>query len=229
MKSIWVAAVACVAGFAGVSVDAAGVCDIHRLGYTKAQCDECSNMKWEVTRAFPKGACVAVAAAARAPVNAGVQKPAPAAAAPKTVCDIHHLGYTKAECDKCSNMSWNVTKVTPQGQCASTAPPQTINIGGKGSTPAPTPPKPTTAAASCTLTNWGGATLPLNAPNFSGTGVKLTVCSKGYDLAKSQLHCSTGVPATAFNAPTTNVTCNKTTGVGGNTQVTINGKPCCLN
>jgi hypothetical protein len=143
----------------------------------------------------------------------------------KSVCDIHHLGYTKAQCDQCSNMRWSVSKVFPQGECVGTTPPAPINLGGGGKGPAPTP-----AGASCTLTNWGGATIPLAAPNFSGTGVRISVCAKGYDLAKSQLKCSTGVPATAFNAPTTNVTCNKTTGAPVfNPQVTINGRPCCLN
>jgi len=224
MKTFWIAATACVLGFASAAVPAKTLCDIHHLGYTKAQCDQCSNMTWSVSRIFPKGECAANAAPATAGANRTVPPPAPVTL--KSICDIHHLGYTKAQCDQCSNMRWSVTSVTPRGECVSTAPPQTINLGStKG---LPPPPKP--AAASCTLTNWGGATIPLSAPNFSGTGVRVSVCSKGYDLAKSQLKCSTGVPATAFNYPTTNVTCNKTTGAPVfNPQVTINGRPCCLN
>lgn len=167
----------------------------------------------------------------------------------KNVCDIHHLGYTKAQCEQCSNMTWSVSRVFPAGVCVSTAAPPPVTIGGgantaKPGTPTPTPkpvlkPAPGTkpppgaptppAAPSCTLTNWGGATVPLKAPNFSGTGVPVSVCHKGYDLEKSQFHCSTGVPVRAFNYPSTNVSCNKTTAVGGNPQVTINGRACCLN
>lgn len=164
MKTLWIAIVACVLGFTSVAVHAKGVCDIHRLGYTKAQCDECSNMRWSVSPVFPKGECVG------------------------------------------------------------TTPPAPINLGGAGGGAKPTP-----AGASCTLTNWGGATVPLRAPNFSGTGVPVSVCPKGYDIAKSQFKCSTGVPVQAFNYPKTNVSCNRTTAVGGNPQVTINGRPCCLN
>jgi len=164
----------------------------------------------------------------------------------KGVCDIHHLGYTKAQCEECSNMTWSVSRVFPAGVCVSTTAPAPVTIGGANGARQPSPPAPPTkpvlkpvapgtkpppppAAPSCTLTSWGGATLPLKAPNFSGTGVQLTVCPKGYDLDKSQLKCSTGVPVRAFNAPSTNVSCNKTTAVGGNPQVTINGRPCCLN
>ena len=142
----------------------------------------------------------------------------------KSGCDVHHLGYTKAQCEGCSNMTWSVSKVFPAGTCVGTAAPAPVTIGG---TSLPTTPKP--AASSCTLTHWGGATVPLKAPNFSGTGVPVSVCTKGYDLAKSQLKCSTGVPVRAFNYPNTNVSCNMTTAVGGNPQVTINGTPCCNN
>jgi hypothetical protein len=219
MKTSWMALAACVLGFAGAAVHAKSVCDIHRLGYTKAQCDQCSNMTWSVSRVFPKGECVSTAAPQ--PITIGKGTPAVPV---KGVCDIHNLRYDKAQCEHCSNMTWSVTKVFPQGKCVSTSAPQPITIGGgHGTTPKP-------AGASCTLTNWGGATLPLSAPNFSATGVHVSVCSKGFDLAKSQFRCSTGVPVGAFTAPTTNVTCNKTTGApGGNPQVTINGKPCCLN
>ena len=172
------------------------------------------------------------------------------AAAPayaKTVCDIHHLGYTKAQCEQCSNMTWSVSRVFPAGVCVSTKAPPPVTIGGANNARKPPPPAPPTrpvlkpagpgakppspppSGPSCTLTSWGGATLPLRAPNFSGTGVQLSVCPKGYDLEKSQLRCSTGVPVRAFNAPNTNVSCNRTTAVGGNPQVTINGRPCCLN
>jgi hypothetical protein len=138
------------------------------------------------------------------------------------LCDIHHLGYTKAQCDTCSNMTWSVSKPFPQGVCASTAPPQPIAT-------APKPPTSTPATPSCTPTNWGGATVPLAAPNFSLTGVRVTACSKGYNFAKSQFTCSTGVPAMPANAPTTNITCNKTTGAPiFNPQVVISGRPCCL-
>ena len=219
MKTLWIAFAVCVLGFSSIPAHAKSACDPHRLGYTKAQCDECSNMAWTVSRVFPKGECVA--AAVPAPAPAGGRGTMPTAAA-KSPCDIHHLGYTQSQCDKCSNMTWSVSKVFPGGVCVSNAPPAPIAIGGKGTSPAP-------AGASCTLTNWGGATVPLKAPNFSGTGVPVSVCSKGYDLAKSQLKCSTGVPVVAFNYPKTNVSCNKTTAVGGNPQVTINGRPCCLN
>jgi len=224
MKTLWLAGAICVLGFAGASAHAKGVCDIHRLAYTKAQCDECSNMTWSVSRVFPRGECVATMAPP--PVNVG-RTPVgnkPAVPAPvKAACDIHHLGYTQAQCDLCSNMTWSVSKVFPRGECVGTAAPQPVAIGGAGGT------KPPAAGASCTLTSWGGATVPLKAPNFSGTGVPVSVCAKGYDLAKSQLQCSTGVPVRAFNYPNTNVSCNKTTAVGGNPQVTINGRPCCLN
>ena len=166
----------------------------------------------------------------------------------KAVCDIHHLGYTKAQCEQCSNMTWSVSRVFPAGVCVSTNAPASATIGGGTNTtkptttttpttptkpvlkPAPTtkPPPTPVAVASCTMTHWGGATVPLKAPNFSGTGVRVSVCSKGYDLEKSQFHCSTGVPVRAFNYPGTNVSCNKTTAVGGNPQVTINGTACCL-
>ena len=232
MKNVWIAVAACALAFASSTAHAKSACDVHHLGYTKAQCDECTNMTWSVSRVFPNGTCVASpppAASRIAPKKMPVHAPAPPATPAKMPCDIHHLGYTKAECDKCSNMRWNVTVVTPKGQCASTAAPQQINLGGAskgGGTMTAPAPQPT--SASCTLTNWGGATLPLNAPNFSMTGARVTACAKGYDLMKSKLHCSTGVPATPVNAPTTNVTCDRTTGVGGNTQVTINGQPCCL-
>ena len=170
----------------------------------------------------------------------------------KNVCDIHHLGYTKAQCEQCSNMSWSVSRVFPAGVCVSNTAPPPVRVGGGNTAPQPTPtptPKPVlkpavkpppatspkpgptatpAAAPSCTLTSWGGATVPLKAPNFSGTGVPVSVCGKGYDLEKSQFHCSTGVPVRAFNYPNTNVSCNKTTAVGGNPQVTINGMACCL-
>ena len=142
----------------------------------------------------------------------GVLNLASVAAQAQSVCDTHHLGYTQAECDKCSNMTWSVSRVFPRGVCtATTASPW-------GGAPATT----------CTLTRWGGATLPLRAPNFSGTGAPVSVCRNGYDLAKSQFRCSTGTPAQAFNAPTTNITCNHTIAVGGNPQVTITGSPCCI-
>ncbi len=228
MKKFWIAGAAWILGLASVAAHAKSVCDIHHLGYTKAQCDACSNMTWSVSRIFPRGTCVSTATPQPVKVGGANKGTAPAAPA-KSACDIHHLGYTQAQCDHCSNMKWSVTPYTPRGECVSTAPPQALNLGGatKGGAPKPTP---VSAGSSCTLTNWGGATLPLSAPNFSGTGVRIGVCSKGYDLAKSQLKCSTGIPATAFNAPTTNVTCNKTTGAPVfNPQVTINGRPCCLN
>lgn len=233
MKTFWIAAAACVLYFAGAAAHAKNVCDVHHLGYTKAQCEECSNMTWSVSRVFPNGTCVA--AAAPKPVTiVGGERGVPPAPGPKVLCNIQHPGYTKAECDRCMNMHWSVTRMNPKGTCVG-PPKQPITTsatgrpigqasGGGGAGPAPTP-----AAGGCTLTSWGGATLPLNAPNFSMTGARVTACSKGYDLSKSHLHCSTGVPATPPNAPTTNVTCNMTTGVGGNTQVTINGQPCCLN
>ncbi len=231
MKTLWTAAAVAVVGFGSVHAHAKGVCDIHHLGYTKAQCDECTNMKWSVTRVTPRGECVATTPPP--PVNLRTTNrgtPPPGTTPTKTVCNVSHLGYTKDECDRCSNMTWSVSVVFPRGTCVSTAAPGHINIGGgQGMPPPPPPGGGGSSGPSCTLTNWGGATLPLNAPNFSGTGVRVSVCSKGYDLAKSQLRCSTGVPATAFNYPTTNVTCNKTTAVGGNPQVTINGSPCCLN
>ncbi|HXS51768.1 MAG TPA: hypothetical protein VN782_04495 [Usitatibacter sp.] len=214
MKTLWIAGAACVVQLATVPAHAKALCDIHRLGYTQAQCDECANMTWSVSRVFPRGTCVSTAAPQ--PVTIGKPVPAPA----KKSCDMHHLGYTQAQCDQCSNMRWSVSKVFPRGECVGTAQPQPIATGGKAGSP---------AGASCTLTSWGGATIPLSAPNFSGTGVRVGACSKGYDLAKSQLHCSTGIPAQAFNYPTTNVTCNKTTGAPVfNPQVTINGRPCCL-
>jgi hypothetical protein len=214
---------ACVFGLACIPAHAKGLCDIHRLGYTKAQCDECANMTWSVSRVFPAGACVSTAASQ--PIQA--RRPVPTPPAPlKRPCDIHHLGYTEAQCNQCSNMTWGVSKVFPKGVCVSTTPPAPIAVGGKATTPTPTP----AAGPACTLTNWGGATVALAAPNFSMTGVRVTACSKGYVLARSQLTCSTGVPATPPNAPTTNVTCNRTTGApGGNPQVTINGRPCCIN
>jgi hypothetical protein len=221
MKTLRIACAVCILGFASVTAHAKNVCDIHHLGYTKDQCEQCSNMTWSVTRVTPKGECVSTAPPQTLNVRPAGLPPAP----PKAPCDIHHLGYTETECDKCSNMTWSVSKVFPRGTCVSTAPPQKLNL---------TPVKsggtmPPAAPSNCTPTHWGGATLPLAAPNFSGTGARVGVCSKGFDLAKSQFQCSTGVPAPAFNAPTTNITCNKTTGVGGNTQVTINGTPCCLN
>ncbi|HXZ47793.1 MAG TPA: hypothetical protein VEG27_02180 [Usitatibacter sp.] len=225
MKTLWIAGAVSVLSFASVPLHAKSVCDIHHLGYTKAQCDQCSNMRWSVTRVTPKGECVATTPPQPITIggaNKGTLPPAPVPA--KTVCDIHHLGYTKAQCDQCSNMRWSVSTVFPKGECVSTTPPQPITIGGTHGMPPPPP-----AGSSCTLTNWGGATIPLKSPNFSGTGVPVSVCAKGYDLAKSQFQCSTGVPARAFNYPNTNVTCNKTTAVGGNPQVTINGRPCCIN
>lgn len=146
----------------------------------------------------------------------------------KSPCDIHRLGYTKAQCDECSNMTWSVSRVFPAGVCVSTAAPPPVTIGGRAGTSTPPGGMPP-SAPSCTLTNWGGATLALKAANFSGTGAPIKVCTKGYDLAKSQLRCSTGIPVRAFNYPNTNVSCNKTTAVGGNPQVTIDGRPCCNN
>jgi hypothetical protein len=216
MNTLRIAAAACMVGLGSLGAHAKSACDIHRLGYTKAQCDECANMTWSVSRVFPAGTCVSNAAPQ--PVTIGKAPVAPA----KKACDIHHLGYSKAQCDECSNMKWSVSKVFPRGECVGTTPPPTIAMGGKGTTP-------TSAGASCTLTNWGGATLALASPNFSGTGVRVSVCSKGYDLARSQLHCSVGVPVQAFNYPTTNVSCNKTVGAPVfNPQVTISGRPCCL-
>ncbi len=214
MKILWMAGAACALAFAGSTAHAKAVCDIHHLGYTQAQCDECTNMTWSVSRIFPKGTCVATAAPQAA------RQPAPP---PKRPCDIHHLGYTKTQCDECSNMTWSVSKVFPQGTCVSTAPPPTLNTGTR-------PPTPTPAGPACTPTPWGGATVPLAAPNFSLTGVKVTACTKGYVFARSQFTCSNGVPAMPANAPTTNITCNRTTGPGGvfNPQVMINGTPCCI-
>jgi hypothetical protein len=122
----------------------------------------------------------------------------------QSVCNTHHLGYTQSECNRCTNMKWSVSRVFPRGVCVS-----------NGTT-------------TCTLTRWGGATLPLRAPNFSGTGASISVCRNGYDLSKSQLTCSSGSPARAFNYPNTNVTCNGAGGVGANVQVMINGTPCCI-
>lgn len=127
------------------------------------------------------------------------------------VCDIRRLGYTKAECNTCSNMIWSVSRVFPRGVCVS-----------NGTSPSGPP------TAACTPTRWGGATLSLKSGNFSGTGVRISVCKNGYDLGMSNLRCSTGIPARAFNYPNTNVTCNYTTAVGGNPQVTIDGIPCCI-
>lgn len=232
MKTSWIAAVACALTFASATLHAKSACVI-RSGYTKAQCDECSNMKWSVSRAFPKGTCVSTAPPQTLKLNTANKAtlPPPAPAPGKSACDIHHLNYTQAECDKCSNMKWSINKIFPRGTCVSTAPPQTLTLG-KG-----VPPKqttggmpPTTTAASCTPTHWGGATIPLRSPNFSGTGVPVTVCSKGYDMAKSKFQCSpNGNPVPAYNYPKTNVSCNFTTAVGGNPPVMINGTPCCLN
>ena len=218
MKMLRMAGAVCMLGFASAGVHAKVFCDIHHLGYTKAQCDECTNMTWSVSRIFPQGECV------------GTTPPQPIAGAPKPatpqkmVCDIHHLGYTKAQCDTCTNMTWSVSKVFPQGVCVSTAPPQTLNTANKG--PAPLP----TSGPACHMTPWGGGTLPLSAANFSGTGWRVSVCPNGYNLEKSQFRCSpTGVPARAFNYPNTNVTCNRTTGTPGfNPQISINGEACCL-
>jgi hypothetical protein len=217
MKAISMAGVVCVLGFAGVTAHAKIVCDIHHLGYTKAQCDECLNMIWSVSRIFPQGTCVSTAAPLQ-PASPGPNKPITL----KMICDIHHMGYTEAQCNECSNMRWSVTKVTPKGECVgTTAPPPITAAPGKGTTP--------TAGPACTPTHWGGATVPLAAPNFSLTGVRVSACPRGYVFARSQFTCSTGVPATPPNAPTTNVTCNKTTGAPVfNPQVTINGTPCCL-
>lgn len=222
MKTLWIAGLACVLGFAGVPARAKTLCDVHRLGYTKAQCEQCSNMTWSVSRVFPRGECVSTAAPQTLTIGGANKGGVPVPA--KSVCDLHHLGYTKAQCDRCSNMKWSVSRFTPQGECVSTAPPQSLNLGGgKGTTP-------TSNAPSCTLTGWGGATLALSLVNFSRTGVRVSVCPKGYDLAKSQFHCSTGVPVRAFDYPTTNVTCNETAGAPVfNPQVTINGRACCLN
>lgn len=221
MKAVSIAAAACVACLASLAAHSKSACDIHRLGYTQAECDECSNMTWSISRVFPRGVCVSTTAPPASRIGEAPNVRIPV----KAACDIHHLGYTKAQCEKCSNMAWSVSKVFPQGTCVSTARPQTLSIAGR---PGTTPPS-ASGGASCTLTSWGGATIPLSSPNFSGTGVRVGVCAKGYDLARSQFQCSTGVPATAFNYPTTNVTCNRTTAVGGNPQVTINGRPCCLN
>jgi hypothetical protein len=137
---------------------------------------------------------------------------AAASASAQSVCDTHHLGYTQSECDRCSNMTWSVSRIFPRGVCVSNGP------SAWSAPPAPT----------CTPTHWGGATLSLRAGNFSGTGVRVGVCRNGYDLAKSQFTCSTGTPAQAFNYPTTNITCNYTVAVGGNPQVIIGGTPCCI-
>lgn len=221
MKTVSIAAAACLLGLASFAAHSKSPCDIHHLGYTQAQCDECSNMTWSVSRVFPRGQCVATTPPAPITIGGVTRGAAPTLPA-KMACDIHHLGYTQAQCDECSNMTWSVSRVFPRGTCVSTAPAQTLTIASHPGGAAP-------GGAACTLTSWGGATIPLRSPNFSGTGVRVSVCSKGYDLAKSHFQCSTGVPATAFNYPTTNVTCNKTTAVGGNPQVTINGQPCCLN
>ncbi len=151
MKTLWIATAVCVLSFASVSVHAKSVCDIHRLGYTKTQCDQCSNMTWSVSRVFPAGACVATTAPPPTTIggtNRGTTPTVPVHA--KSVCDIHHLGYTKAQCDECSNMRWSVSKVFPKGECVGTAAPPPITIGGAHPGTTPTP-----AASSCTLTNWG--------------------------------------------------------------------------
>jgi hypothetical protein len=219
-----IASAACFLSFASVPAHAKSPCDLHHLGYTKAQCDECSNMTWSISKVFPAGVCVSTTAPA--PVTIGGATGASRATPTRTVCDLHHLGYTKAQCDECTNMTWSVSRAFPAGVCAAPStglPPPTI--GGRTTATNGMPP----AATSCTLTNWGGVTLPLRSPNFSGTGAPVTVCTKGYDLAKSQFQCSTGNPVRAFNYPNTNVSCNNTVAVGGNPQVTINGRPCCNN
>jgi hypothetical protein len=128
----------------------------------------------------------------------------------KSVCDIHHLGYTQTQCGQCVNMTWSVSRVFPRGVCVATG-------------PAPVTP----SAQSCTLTGWGGATLPLRAPNFTTTGASVGVCRSGFDFAKSQFRCSSGTAVPASAHPTTNVTCSGAMGAGANPQVTINGSPCC--
>jgi hypothetical protein len=215
MKTLWIAGAVCILGFASAGAQAKVFCDIHHLGYTKAQCDDCTNMRWNVSRVFPQGVCASITQ----PQPTPTAKPA---VPQKALCDIHHLGYTKAQCDTCTNMVWSVSKIFPQGTCVSTAPPQTINTA-RG--PAPMPPAP-----ACRMASFGG-TLPLSAPNFSGTGWNVGVCPNGYDLARSQLRCTpTGVPARAYNYPNTHVTCNMTTGPGNlaNPQISINGQVCCL-
>jgi hypothetical protein len=147
-----------------------------------------------------------------------------AAAQAQSVCDTHHLGYTEAECQKCVNMEWSVSRVFPRGVCVTKPGSPTTTSGGTSATTGwGSPPAP-----SCTPTHWGGATLSLRSGNFSGTGAPVAVCKNGYDLAKSQFKCSTGNPVQAFNYPKTNVSCNDTVAIGGNPQVTINGTPCCL-
>jgi hypothetical protein len=148
---------------------------------------------------------------------------ASASALAQSVCATNHLGYTETECNKCINMEWSVSKVFPRGVCVVKPGSTPTTTGAWGSPPAPTP-----TAPSCTLTHWGGATLPLRAGNFSAVGAPVTVCRNGYDLAKSQLKCSNGTPTEAFDAPKTNVTCNHTIGSGSNPQVIISGEPCCL-
>lgn len=218
-----IAAGACVLGFASLPAQAKGICNIQQK-HDQAQCNECSNMKWEITRAAPKGECVSSAPAPNLNPAGSRLPPAPVPAPPKVVCDIHRLQWTEPECDRCSNMTWSRSSVFPQGKCVSTAAPQTLTLK-----PGTLPPPPTPAnAPNCTPTHWGGATLPLAAPNFSGTGAHVGVCSKGFNFAKSQFKCSNGTPVPAFNAPTTNVSCNHTIGAGANPQVTINGTPCCL-
>lgn len=132
----------------------------------------------------------------------------------QSVCDIHHLGYTQSQCNRCTNMVWSVSRIFPRGVC----------VGKPG---IPIPPNPPPVAGACTPTRWGGATLSLSSPGFSKTGAAIGVCRNGYNLAKSQLRCSSGTPATALNYPNTNVTCSGAMGVGFNPQITIDGTPCC--
>ena len=67
---LWIAGAASVLTFASVPVHAKGLCDVHHLGYTKNQCDQCTNMTWSVSRVFPAGACVATTAPTPTPVPA---------------------------------------------------------------------------------------------------------------------------------------------------------------
>ena len=131
----------------------------------------------------------------------------------KSMCATNHLGYTQAQCNQCSNMTWSVSRVFPRGVCTATT--------------AYIPPQPTPPGGSCTPTGWGGATLSLASPNFSKTGAAVSVCRNGYNFAKSQFRCSSGTPMAALAAPNTNVTCSGAVGAGANPQVTINGAPCC--
>ena len=103
MKTLCMIGLASILYFASAATQAKSACDIHHLGYTEKQCSECSNMTWSVSRVFPKGQCVSTAA----PQPVTIAAPPPA----KAACDIHHLGYTQAQCNLCTNMAWSVSKV----------------------------------------------------------------------------------------------------------------------